>query len=213
VKDHDSKKERASAQEKPRKRMLESSSDCSFLERGLSSDPRPETLDTHSVIRGTKIQERPKSRHQRLEVERSVSLEESGDSLSITPRVELFEKRKRHKTRGDRYEPRQELVDPKPQVNRERKREKKRKTKSRGKGLRNAGEDLMRQFSSKSVGRDRLTVCANRPVQYADLLRLIRCAPRIPLAYSKTVEHRLLEGDGDVGNRHLALVVLLTSSP
>jgi hypothetical protein len=158
VKDYDSNKERASSRDKPRKHMLESS-DCSFLERALASDPHPETLDTHNVVEGIKIQE-SKKRHQRRKLERSVSLEGSVVSLSINPHVEFFEKRRRHKTRQDRDEPKRALVDPKSQVNRKKQREKKGKVKSRRKVPRNTGEDLMHQFSSKSVGLDRLTVCA-----------------------------------------------------
>lgn len=199
MKDYDSNKERASARDKPRKRMLESSSDCSFLERALASDPRPQTLDMHNVVEGIDIQGL-KTRRQCRKLERSVGLEGTVVSLSINPQVESFEKRRRHKTREDRYEPKRALVNPKSQVNREKKREKKEKAKSRRKVPRNTGEDLMHQFSSKSVGLDRLTVCALKSALSGDLLIIIRCVPLIPLVYSKTAEPLLLGDDVDVSN-------------
>ena len=161
--DYDPKKEHASAQGKHRKRMLDSSSDCSFLECALALDPRPETVHKHNMVEGIEMREKSKTRRQRRKLERSVGLEGSVVSLSINQRVESFEKRKRHKTCEDRYEPKMALVDSKSQVNREKQGQKKRKPKSRLKVPRAAGEDLMHQFSSKSVGLDRLTVSAVKP--------------------------------------------------
>lgn len=213
MKDYDSKKERSSARDKPRKRMLESSSDCSFLERAAASDPRPETLDTHKLVEGIEIQEESKTRRQSRKLERSVSLDGSVVSLSITQQVETFEKRERHKTREDRYEPKKTLVDPKSKVNKEKKRENKGKIKPRGKGFKNTGGDLMQQFSSKSVGHDRLTVRALKTILCGALLIIGRCVHLTQLAYSKMAERLLLGDDGDVRNVCLGFFVLLTPFP
>jgi hypothetical protein len=213
VNDYDPKKEYASAQNKPRKRMLDSSSDCSFLECALALDPRPETLHKHNMVEGIEIQEESKTRRQRRKLERSVGLEGSVVSLSINQQVESFEKRRRHKTRENRYEPKKTLVDPKSQVNRERQGQKKGKPKSRRKVPRTAGEDLMHQFSSKSVGLDRLTVSAVKTILCGRLLIVTRCVPLTLLAYSKTAEHLLLEDGVDVSKVCLALLVLLILFP
>ncbi|KUJ24030.1 uncharacterized protein LY89DRAFT_553327, partial [Mollisia scopiformis] len=72
-----------------------------------------------------------------------------------------FERRARHKTREDKYEPRK--VDKKVKKDgTERKPRKKIEKSDRKKAARKSGEDLMNNFSSKSIGQDRLTI---RPPQ------------------------------------------------
>jgi hypothetical protein len=180
--------------------MLKSSSDCSFLERALPSDTPPATIDTDNVMDRIEEQEESKTRRQRRKLERSISLEGSVVSLSIKPQVKFFEKRRRHKTREDRYEPKKALVDPKPKVNRQKKGEKKEETNSCRKVPRNNGKDLMYQFSSKSVGLDRLTVRAFDSVLRGGLLIAIRSVRLMPLVYLKKAEHLPLEDVVDVSN-------------
>lgn len=177
--------------------MLESSSECSFLERAFTSNPRPEAYDADKVVGRIEMEEISKSRRQRRKLERSISLRSSVVSLSINPRVKPFERRRRNKTRKDRYEPKRALVDANPQLNRQKKREKKMKSKSRRKVLRN-GEDLMHQFSSNSVGLDRLTVRGPNSILRGGLLITIRCLRLIQLVYLETAEHLPLEDDVDV---------------
>jgi hypothetical protein len=197
---YDPYKERASVTDKLRKRMLESSSDCSFLERALPSDTPPATIDTDNVMDRFEEQEESKTRRQRRKLERSISLEGSVVSLSIKPQVKSFEKRRRHKTREDRYEPKKALVNPKPKVNRQKKGEKKEEADSCRKVPRNNSKDLMYRFSSKSVGLDRLTVRVLDSVLRGGLLIAIRSVRLMPLVCLKTAEHLPLEDVVDVSN-------------
>lgn len=71
---------------------------------------------------------------------------------------ETFEKRKRHKTREDRYEPAKKIKKSCPDVKKKKNKHKKEKRGDRRKAAKKAGEDLIRKFSSKSIGNDRLTV-------------------------------------------------------
>ena len=85
----------------------------------------------------------------------------SSDSTSLAgsnARPEIFERRDRHKTREDRYEPKKKKhksekrdKERKPRKTREKKGDKKKAEKK-------AGEKLMHNFSSKKVSQDRLTV-------------------------------------------------------
>jgi hypothetical protein len=155
---YDSNKEHANAKDNPRKRWLKSSSDCSFLERALPSDPLSKNLEVDNVSKSIEQTKGSKTRRQRQKFERSNSLEGSFVPLSIKPQVESFEKRRRHKTREDRYGPKVALVDPKTQANWQKKSGRKEKSKSRRKFPRSSSKKLMDQFSSKNVGHDRLTV-------------------------------------------------------
>lgn len=84
----------------------------------------------------------------------------SSDNQSESDEVqhkETFEKRKRHKTKTDRYEPKKKakpIVEEKNVV----KKVKKFKRGDAAKASRKAGEDLVRSFTSKSIAQERLTV-------------------------------------------------------
>lgn len=70
---------------------------------------------------------------------------------------ETFEKRARHKTREDRYEPKAKEDKTKKTGETKRTVTKSAKKKSNRKPKKD-GEELMRDFTSKSIGQDRLTV-------------------------------------------------------
>ncbi len=81
----------------------------------------------------------------------------SRSTVSSRPRVENFEKRPRYKTREDRYDPKKD--NHVKRGDEDKRRKKKKETNSqRKKAVKKAGEDLMWNFSSKSVGQERLTV-------------------------------------------------------
>lgn len=164
VKEQGENKERSGARYKSRKRIRDSSSDCSFLEPRVASEPNVESNEAWKVCERTEIQAISKSHRVRQNIKPQVLLKDGSVSLSTTPPAEVFEKRRRHKTREDRYEPRKVPKESKIQVIKDRKRDKGGKMKTRSKVIRNVGEDLMHQFSSKSVGHDRLTVCSSKGV-------------------------------------------------
>lgn len=139
------------------RRRRGSSSDSSFLE---SADPKaiPNiiTLSPRHLI----AEERMESEESAVKVRyRSVHSDSEGSELSHHPK-ETFTKRLRYKTREDLYEPKKK--ENKKRSHREaadepvRKRRKKKGDK--GKAARKAGEDLMHNFSSKSIAQERLTV-------------------------------------------------------
>jgi hypothetical protein len=74
---------------------------------------------------------------------------------------ENFEKRARHKTREDRYEPKKEEKNFDRKDGEKRPRTKRAKKGDGKRAARKAGEDLMNNFTSKSIGQERLTVSAN----------------------------------------------------
>jgi hypothetical protein len=83
-------------------------------------------------------------------------------------RKETFEKRARHKTREDRYEPKtkspkleKDTKEKEKDINRTTSKRMKKSDRSK---LKKDGGELMRNFSSKSIGQERLTVCMSFPV-------------------------------------------------
>lgn len=88
----------------------------------------------------------------------SSDAEQSSESATKHHIKEIFEKRPRHKTREDLYETKKakkHTEDGDVKIARK-KREKKG---DRSKAAKKAGEDLMQNFSSKSIAQERLTVC------------------------------------------------------
>lgn len=92
--------------------------------------------------------------HKRRKAEPSNSV----TSANSSAHHETFEKRARHKTREDRYEPKKggrkfdkDDREKRPRKKREKKGDKKKTAKK-------AGEDLVNNFSSKSIAQERLTV-------------------------------------------------------
>jgi hypothetical protein len=72
-------------------------------------------------------------------------------------RQETYERRKRHRTREDLYEPAKIIKAPEPYSKVERKKNGKNREGKR-RNAEKTGKDLMDNFSSRKVGNDRLTV-------------------------------------------------------
>jgi hypothetical protein len=72
---------------------------------------------------------------------------------------ETFEKRKRHKTRVDRYKPTRVDCSPVREAVQKWNSSRKYKRGDSGKAAKKAGDDLIQNFSSNRIGNDRLTVC------------------------------------------------------
>jgi hypothetical protein len=136
--------------ESRRKRRYSSSSDSSLLEDALplQLDPRTEN----------EAQVKPKNHGDSPLHQKRRSNVETQTSRQSTYGRETFEKRPRHKTREDLYEPKDQLKNSTSHVG-ERKRSTKRETKGeKRRAMRRAGEDLMNNFSSENIANDRLTV-------------------------------------------------------
>ncbi len=82
----------------------------------------------------------------------------SSHSATSGPATEIFEKRPRHKTREDKYEPKRKGKKSRKTGEEEMTRKKREKRGNRKKAVKKAGEDVMQSFKSKSIGQDRLTV-------------------------------------------------------
>lgn len=138
-----------------KKRKHHASSDSSLLEAPVGVLPQP--------LRGSDIKtenptREPCSNHHRKKRKREASVfGTSISSASPNPKQEIFERRPRHKTREDRYEPKKKAK--KGSKDEERRLKKKKEKKGdRKKAAKKAGEDLMRNFSSKRISQERLTV-------------------------------------------------------
>ncbi|PBP19596.1 hypothetical protein BUE80_DR009575 [Diplocarpon rosae] len=134
------------------KRRHKSSSDSSLLEvpmrpqttRLKRDDPHPTISKRRDQPTFRKKQKMPHSDHG-----------SSSHASSHNPPRETFEKRARHKTREDRYEPK------KKEERSEKTGEARKKRENRGdrrRAAKKSGEKLMQNFSSKNVARDRLTM-------------------------------------------------------
>lgn len=140
-----------------KKRQHLSSSDTSLLEPAPKQISPRVSREEHSHKR--RREESPLRTRKRRKAEPPESVELPQANI----RKETFEKRARHKTREDRYDPNKEKsrnrkekeveeAEKQPRKRREKKSDKR-------KAAKKAGEDLMNNFSSKSIGQDRLTVC------------------------------------------------------
>jgi hypothetical protein len=111
----------------------------------------------------------------------------SSSSVSSNAVQQSFEKRARHKTHEDRYEPKKES---KPKKARGGKSSKKKRDKSSQKASRKSSAGLVHNFSSKSIGQDRLTVSVSRlPIDPG--LIVSRFVHQMALDYSKMAAHLL----------------------
>ncbi|PBP22383.1 hypothetical protein BUE80_DR006729 [Diplocarpon rosae] len=131
------------------KRRHRSSSDSSLLEVPIRAQTDNwKSDDPHPTM--SKRQDQPTVR-KKQKMDHS---DDGGSShtSSYNPPREKFEKRARHKTREDRYEP-------KKKEERSEKTEKKREKRGdRRRAAKESGEKLMQNFSSQNVARDRLTM-------------------------------------------------------
>lgn len=148
-----------------RKRKHNTSSDSSLLEAPIGPKPKwqPRTI-SHLQTGYPAREEEPAQPRKKQKTKNSVS-GTSASSVSLTPKKETFEKRARHKTREDRYEPKEKVKKCRNDEECKRPRKKREKKGDRKRAAKKAGEDLMRNFSSKSIGQNRLTVSKNRFVE------------------------------------------------
>lgn len=140
------------------KRRRHSSSDSSLLE--MPTKHKVEVLNREQKVPpALKVRETsiPLRRKRKAESSSSASEREDHSALQTSPK-EVFEKRTRHKTREDLYEPNEKHKSSKKDSEEKLRRKKKEKKSGRRKAAKKAGEDLMHNFSSKSIGQDRLTV-------------------------------------------------------
>lgn len=145
------------ASTKKRKRRPAASSESSFLENAFVHDPRDKP--SHSQLPQFIESHEPSSQKKKKAIE--PVLDTSSDHALLPPRKEIFEKRLRHKTREDRYEPKSKIdkesrrkASGDPNVKRE-----PRTTKSRTRKIDKHGDDEpLRRFESQLVGNQRLTV-------------------------------------------------------
>ena len=169
------------------KRRHRSSSDSSLLEPVAKPEPKSRKGD-EPKLHPEKREDHVAQQHKKHKVASS----DSESSAESNTRQETYEKRDRHKTREDRYELKKKKKkhksdkpdgERKPKKKREKKGDKKRASKK-------AGEDLMNNFSSKSVAQDRLTVRSFSEgwLAQADSARFV---PLMRLVYSKMVAHPL----------------------
>ncbi|KAE8447624.1 hypothetical protein EG329_010595 [Mollisiaceae sp. DMI_Dod_QoI] len=145
-----------------RKRKRHSSSDSSILAEPIR--PKSQQFDRGKKDTSTrKRQEESVEGHCRKQRIESSESSSSDPFTSESPPKETFEKRARHKTREDKYEPKAGDKKTKKNGAEQKPRRKREKKKSEcGKTAKKSGEDLMHNFSSKSIGQDRLTI---RPPQ------------------------------------------------
>ncbi|KAF4627362.1 hypothetical protein G7Y89_g10791 [Cudoniella acicularis] len=139
------------------KRRHASSSDSSLLEVPVKAAPQStiRRQDGDGISRHNEesvVQSR--KRHQ-AESTSSAAGSVTGHS---SPPKEVFEKRARHKTREERYEPK--VSNRAIEITCEKKSSTSKRQKKSGqkKSAKKAGEDLMRNFSSKSIGQERITI-------------------------------------------------------
>ncbi|CAG8972916.1 hypothetical protein HYALB_00001336 [Hymenoscyphus albidus] len=141
------------AQPKPKEKH-NVSSDSSLLEAQYTT-PRVQPVKSGREKRLTEQEQSPRP-HKRCRTASTTSSSRKSSVDGERPK-ETFERRARHKTREDRYAPK--AKDHKA----DKKQEKKRTTTKRAKKKNNPnpkknGEELMRDFSSKNIGHDRLTI-------------------------------------------------------
>lgn len=138
------------------KRRHNSSSDSSLLEIPVRTRTGQAKKDNPRPAMPEPQKDKPTSR-KKQKVDSSNS-EVSSQTTSPTAAKETFEKRPRRKTREDRYEPKRKETHPKKTDEEMATNRKRLKRCDRGKAAKKAGEELMQNFSSKSIGRERLTV-------------------------------------------------------
>lgn len=134
-----------------RKRRRGSSSDSSLLESLRKQRPK---------ARNSPVREDVQMDYQELS-----SSERPPTRRSVTRPIprEIYEKRPRHKTREDRYEPKSRSRTIVVDCEKGKLRPKRVKQGDRKKQAQQRGSDLVQNFSSKNIGSERLTVSGTEP--------------------------------------------------
>ncbi|TGO76040.1 hypothetical protein BELL_0178g00120 [Botrytis elliptica] len=143
----------------PRPKSYEehASSDSSLLEASRMQvvDKRTEIPQKSNTANRGHVEETTRFHKHERNVSSTITSFSSRSSV-VQPKQETFEKRARHKTREDRYDTKRksnkaEAVDKPIRTRRERRGD-------RTKAARKASKDLMSNFASNKIGKDRLTV-------------------------------------------------------
>lgn len=163
------------------RRKHDSSSDSSFLPAPLQRRPHisgPERINKT----GMEEQEGPMAHLHKMPRVASTTSNARSAIRDSKPK-EAFEKRARHKTREDRYD--LKAQNRKHDENTRQKRTTtKRQKKSGRKATKRASEDLMNDFTSQSIGGDRLTVSGLSQPDTEPLVTIFSFAPLTVLGYS-----------------------------
>ncbi|CAG8954219.1 hypothetical protein HYFRA_00005839 [Hymenoscyphus fraxineus] len=139
------------AQPKPKEKH-NISSDSSLLEARYTK-PQVQVVKSGREKREQEQSPRPHKRRRKA----STTSSSTKDSVHGWRHKDTFERRARHKTREDRYAPK--AKDHKADKKQENKRTTtKRAKKKNNRNPKKNGEELMRDFSSKNIGHDRLTI-------------------------------------------------------
>ncbi|KAF5867991.1 uncharacterized protein Bfra_007187 [Botrytis fragariae] len=150
-------KSRSTVDPRPKSYEEHASSDSSLLEASRMTvvDKRTEIPQKSNTANRGHVKETTRSHKHQRNVSSSITSISSRSSV-MQPKQEIFEKRARHKTREDRYDTKRksnkaEAVDKPIRTRRE-------KRGDRAKAARKASNDLMSNFASNKIGKDRLIV-------------------------------------------------------
>lgn len=154
---HRPEESRSTVDPRPKSCEERTSSDSSLLEASKMTvvDKRAEIPPKSNPANRGHIKGKTQSHKHQRNVLFTITSTSSRSSV-VQPKQETFEKRARHKTREDRYETKRksnkaEAVDKPIRTRRE-------KRGDRTKAARKASKDLMSNFASNKIGKDRLTV-------------------------------------------------------
>jgi hypothetical protein len=136
------------------------STDSSLLHAPLKLTEEHEGPDIYDANHAAQTSEAPTaSKRHKDETYQDVHSSISGPS-QVQVDSKAFEKRARHKTREDRYEPRKQPKRTNPEKPTRKRREKKG---DQRKAARKVSESLKDNFNSNKIGQERLTVSQNLP--------------------------------------------------
>ncbi|TGO21898.1 hypothetical protein BPAE_0194g00030 [Botrytis paeoniae] len=148
---------RSTVDPRPKSYEEHTSSDSSLLEASRMPvvDKRTEVPQKSNTANRGHVKETTRSHKHQRNVSSTITSISSRSSV-VQPKQEIFEKRERHKTREDRYDTKRksnkaEAVDKPIKTRRE-------KRGDRTKAARKASKDLISNFASNKIGKDRLTV-------------------------------------------------------
>jgi hypothetical protein len=156
------------------KRRHRSSSDSSFLEAIV----KPKLRKGETKAAPERREELVSNKAKKHEVVPS-------DSASLADshvHHETFEKRERHKTREDRFEPKKKRHKSDKQDGTPKRKKKREKKGDKRQAAKKASEDLMNNFSSKSIAENRLTVSCSTQ------LLLIKLTSQDPSSWTWTIQ-------------------------
>jgi hypothetical protein len=148
-----------------RKRKNDTSSDSSLLEVPLIPRQRPHREADLKIGPPAGEQEFNPPRKSRKTVATISRTSTPSSCASSAQKQNIFEKRPRHKPREDRYEPKKKVEKRSKDGEEKGPRKKKEQKGNRKRAAKKSGEDLVRNFSSRSIGQERITASVNRIIE------------------------------------------------